>query len=250
MPLTVALGLLLFGLVAGALVTLAVVRLARVRAATSAPQGGVLLLAGEVGSGRTTTLHAVVHDLGPERAVVFAAPDPYVPCVEGVDPTSVGALDADVLVVGELEDAATARLAFAAAQQGQLVLATIFARDVGTAIARLVDDLQVSRHLLPACLRAVVAQRLCRRVCRCRTAGAPAAECERCAGTGYRGRVGLYEAVTVEGPLLEALRGGGTSPSALQAAAIASGMAPLERDGARKVDLGTTDAAAVRAALA
>ncbi|MBX3465922.1 MAG: Flp pilus assembly complex ATPase component TadA [Planctomycetes bacterium] len=224
--------------------------LARVRAAATAPRGGVLLLAGEVESGRTTTLHALAHEVERDRRVAFVAPDPYVPWVEGVDPASVQSLDADVLVVGELRDAAAARLAFAAAQEGRLVLATIFARDVGTAIARLVDDLQVSRHVLPACLRAVVAQRLCRRVCRCRADGAPPTACERCEGAGYKGRLGLHEVATVEGPLLAALRAGETAPAALQAAALAGGMTPLERDGARKAERGVTDLEAVRVALA
>jgi type IV pilus assembly protein PilB len=136
------------------------------------------------------------------------------------------------------------------------------------AIARLADDLRVSRHVLAPCLRAVVAQRLCPRVCRTCKAPAPLpaelleagitsgecfvaarTTCEMCSGSGYKGRAAVHEVVAVQGELEAALRLGEASPQALQRAALASGMQPLRRDALLKVSLGRTDLAAARAAL-
>jgi type II secretory ATPase GspE/PulE/Tfp pilus assembly ATPase PilB-like protein len=206
----------------------------------------VILIAGGVKSGRTTTLYSLRQELAAGRAVADVARDEYFPCVEGVDARNVSSLDADVVVVNDLDTPAVAQLAFQAAQGGRLVLASIFADDVGVAIARLVDDLGVSHHVLGACLRAVSAQRLCRRLCSACPAGAPSADCARCKGTGYKGRLALYEVAEVTGELLVAVRAGETSPEALRRAAVAGGMTTLADDGARKVALGRTDAREAR----
>lgn len=244
---TLALGLDGLGLTAA--------NLERVRAALRGPKGGVVLFAGDAASGRTTLMHAAREELGQDRAVVVAGPDEHLPWVAGVEPATVPHLDADVLVAGELRDEATARLAFEAAQHGTVVLATIFAADVGMAIARLADDLRVSRHVLGLCLRLVAAQRLVRRLCRtCKRAEGGAfvpgqdPACPLCEGRGFKGRVALQEVVPVEGALHAAIARGEASAAALQRAALEAGMTPLREDGLAKVRLGDTSRAEVEAA--
>lgn len=217
---------------------LAPANLERLRGALGAPGGGVVLFAGVAGSGRRTTLYSARDEL--PGSIVHVAPDDHFPWVPGVDASNVRHLDADVVVTGELHDAASARLAFAAAQEGRLVLASIFADDVGTALARLRGDLAGSPHVLGLCLRAVVAQRLCRRLCR-KCKPQPRPDCTLCSGKGYKGRVPLHEVALVEGPLQAAVRAGETSAAALQQAAIASGMTTMEADGQLKVAQGITD---------
>jgi general secretion pathway protein E/type IV pilus assembly protein PilB len=164
-------------------------------------------------------------------------------------------------MVGEIRDHETAEIAVNAAQTGHLVFSTLHTNDAAAAVVRLVD-LGVRPYLLAAGLRAVVAQRLVRRVCPgcARTAVATEAElralghradefvgakwrrgtgCGQCMGSGYRGRVGLYEILPVTDEIRQRIYDNVTA-SQLRSAARAVGMVTLREDGLRKTLAGWT----------
>ncbi|MFN0132117.1 MAG: GspE/PulE family protein [Phycisphaerales bacterium] len=232
---------------------------------------GMILATGPTGSGKTTTLYSLLTRLNtPDRNVVTIE-DPVemrMPMVRQVQVhseigmTFAGALrsilrqDPDVLLVGEIRDEETARIAVQAALTGHIVLSTLHTNDAPGAIARLRDfgcpDFAVNASLL-----GVLAQRLIRRVCvdcarpyepepalvrRFGPAGDQGtyrcgAGCPKCQGTGNRGRIGVYELLRMS-PQVQAQVEAGVSTAALRAAAIERGMRPLWRDGLDKARLG------------
>jgi general secretion pathway protein E len=174
--------------------------------------------------------------------------------------------DPDVIMVGEVRDAETANIAIHAALTGHLVLTTLHTESSSAAVPRLLD-LGVEAFLLKSTLRAVVAQRLVRILCdRCKSAqslsraaidadpqyealGFKAGEtvyepkgCERCGGIGYRGRVGVFEVLEVNGPVRE-LVGPHADSGAIDAAAISAGMTTMVDDAVAKCRSGVTSAA-------
>jgi type II secretory ATPase GspE/PulE/Tfp pilus assembly ATPase PilB-like protein len=227
----------------------------------------LVIATGPTGSGKTTTLYACLRTLNAPDTKVLTVEDPVECVLEGaiqvpVNPaaglTFSRALraflrqDPDVILVGEIRDPETARLAVQAALTGHLVLATLHTNDAATAVARLVD-LGVEPFLLAATLEAVVAQRLLRQVCSacggpkalaCRAgspdraatgAESPPADatvrsapptCPACDGTGYRGRFGLFELMPVDDPL-RALIAAGAPVEALRTRARAAGLVSL-----------------------
>jgi type IV pilus assembly protein PilB len=160
--------------------------------------------------------------------------------------------DPDVLLVGEIRDEETARIAIQAAMTGHLVLTTLHTHNAASSIARLAD-MGVEPSLLATSINCIVAQRLARRLCvQCRTSyHAEEAElldmglelfgdetilhravgCAACNGTGYSGRVALYEVMTVQGRLRRLIESGSTEE--IFAEATAQGMATLRQDGFR-----------------
>lgn len=177
--------------------------------------------------------------------------------------------DPDVVMVGEMRDGETADVAVQAAMTGHLVFSTVHTNDAVGAVPRLLD-LGVPPYLVAATLEGVLAQRLVRRVCdACRVAYAPAAEvlaslrasgadddssvagstieftrgagCPACRGTGFRGRVGLFELMPVTDAVKDAI-GRHVSRAELRATAAAAGLRPLGLDGWRKVRAGLTTA--------
>jgi type IV pilus assembly protein PilB len=224
---------------------------------------GAVVVCGPTGSGKTTTLYAALQLLNDEERALMTIEDPveqHVPGVVQVEVTPRGPLtfplglrtilrsDPDVLLVGEIRDEETARIAVQAAMTGHLVLTTLHTHDASSSIARL-RDMGVEPHLLASSLNCIVAQRLARRLCGdCRVAFEPSAEerreaglaedreallyrpggCVRCAGLGYRGRVALYEVMPVRGELRRLL----TAPTEeILAAALAQGMTTLAHAG-------------------
>jgi type IV pilus assembly protein PilB len=195
---------------------------------------GVVLVTGPTGSGKTTTLYAALHELSTMDVTTFTLEDPIeyrMPLVrqtqikEEIGLTFSNGLrallrqDPDIILVGETRDTETAQLMVRAALTGHLVLSTLHTNDAAGAIPRLVD-MGVEPYLLPACLNAVLAQRLVRTICRhCKEevpdaeevlaklkitpqAGGPGhlwrgAGCLHCKGSGYRGRKGIYELMVV-----------------------------------------------------
>jgi general secretion pathway protein E len=212
---------------------------------------GIVLVTGPTGSGKTTTLYAAVERLRTGREKIVTVEDPIeyelagvpqVPVQERAGVTFAAALrallrqDPDVLMVGEIRDPETAAIATQAALTGHLVLSTLHTNDAASALTRLLD-LGVAPFLVASTVEAVVAQRLVRRCCTaCGGAG-----CDRCDGTGFRGRVGIYEVL----PMTDALREGvgrGAPARELAAIARAGGMRTLGEAGAALVAAGVTTA--------
>jgi general secretion pathway protein E len=177
------------------------------RAALATPNG-LILVTGPTGSGKTTTLYAALGLLNDGRRNILTVEDPVEYAVDGIGQTQVDAKvgltfanglrailrqDPDVVLVGEIRDAETASIAVQAALTGHLVLATVHTNDAVGAITRL-RDMGVEPFLLASTLRAVLAQRLVRRLCgACAGAG-----CPDCAQSGYKGRTGLFEFIAVD----------------------------------------------------
>lgn len=241
--------------------------------AAKRPQG-VLLSTGPTGSGKTTTLYALLERVRTGREKIVSVEDPVEYELAGVAQVPVRpqaglgfarALrailrqDPDVLLVGEMRDPETAEICIQAALTGHLVLSTLHTNDAPSALTRLLD-LGVPDYLVASTVEAVLAQRLVRRVCgscaedvaldetaeREMAADGVSLErvrrgrgCAACRGTGYRGRTGIFELVTVDDELRAALlrrRDAG----ALRRLALERGMRPLRLDGWRQVAEGVT----------
>ncbi|OLF71067.1 type II secretion system protein GspE [Maricaulis sp. W15] len=201
-----------------------------------AQPNGIILVTGPTGAGKTTTLYAGLNLLNEETRNILTVEDPVEYAIDGIGQTQVNAKvgmtfaaglrailrqDPDIVMVGEIRDVETARIAVQASLTGHLVLSTVHTNSAIAAIARL-RDMGVESYLLASTLTAIVAQRLVRRLCgHCREAYTPdAAElellgltgrtdvtlhkpagCSRCKQTGYDGRTGLYELVMVDDAL-------------------------------------------------
>jgi len=244
--------------------------LARFQAVLAKPHG-IVLATGPTGSGKTTTSYAALDRLRTGREKILTVEDPVeyelngiaqVPVNEKVGVTFATALrallrqDPDVMLVGEIRDQETAEIATHAALTGHLVLSTLHTNDAPGAITRLVD-LGVAPYLVASTLEAVLAQRLVRVLCgHCKRPGEPAAEqrvllgagsdliygavgCERCRGTGFRGRTGIYELVAMDEDLRARIVEQ-RSAGELRRIAEARGMTSLRNDGLRQVRAGVT----------
>jgi len=196
-----------------------------------AEPNGILLVTGPTGSGKTTTLYAALRRLNDGQRNILTVEDPVEYAVDGVGQTQVNPKvglsfaaglrailrqDPDVVMVGEIRDRETAEIAVQASLTGHLVLSTVHTNDAPGAITRM-RDMGVEPFLLASTLRAVIAQRLVRRLCKaCRveaeiepaladllgiergTKVAAARGCAQCGQTGYVGRIGVFEAVRVD----------------------------------------------------
>jgi general secretion pathway protein E len=244
---------------------------------------GMIVVTGPTGSGKTTTLATILSMLNEPTRKILTIEDPVEYEIAGIDQTQVkpsigltfaAALrafvrqDPDVIMVGEVRDAETAHIAVHAALTGHLVLTTLHTDTSAAAVPRMLD-LGVEAFLLKSTLRAVIAQRLVRQLCdRCKvrktltpadTAAEPRYEavglkagetvhtpggCERCGGTGYRGRVGLFELLELT-PGIRALVKKDTDSASIDASAVAAGMTTMVDDGAQKCRAGITSVAEV-----
>lgn len=176
---------------------------------------GIVLATGPTGSGKTTTLYAAVELIRTGREKIMTVEDPVeyelrgvaqVPVHERIGVTFASALrallrqDPDVLMVGEIRDPETAEIAIQAALTGHLVLSTLHTNDAASAVTRLLD-LGVPPFLVTSTVEAVLAQRLIRRICATCGGGA----CPACGETGFRGRTGIYELLTMSDAIREAI---------------------------------------------
>jgi type IV pilus assembly protein PilB len=249
--------------------------LARFEVALKAPEGGIVIV-GPTGSGKSTTLYTTLELIKTPERKVYTVEDPIERKIAGIIQTEVkptigltfaGALrslvraDPDVIMVGEIRDLETAKMAADSAVTGHQVFSTLHTNDASSAVNRLVE-MGVPRYLVAAAWRCFVAQRLVRRLCpHCRQAEtlsdarwqelglgvAPKKRirvykpvgCTKCFGTGYRGRVGLYEVLVVDDDLRDLVATGGTVLE-IQRAARAKGVGSLRDDGVRKVLDGIT----------
>lgn len=236
---------------------------------------GIVVVTGPTGSGKTTTLYGALAELETGEVNIMTVEDPVEYELPGitqiqVEPrrgvTFASALkailrqDPDVILVGEIRDLQTADVALQASLTGHLVLATLHTNDAVGAVTRL-HDLGLDRAAVSESLRGVVAQRLARRLCthcarpvdraelpeqEARLAAQygvepimQAAGCDRCGGTGYRGRYALMEIATVTANLAEQIAKG-ASFRELTKAAVAGGMRPMREAALERVRDGTT----------
>ncbi len=244
---------------------------------------GLIVVTGPTGSGKTTTLATMLSNLNTPSRKILTVEDPVEYEIAGVNQSQIkpsigftfaAALqaflrhDPDVIMVGEIRNAETAAIAIHAALTGHLVLTTLHTETAAAAVPRLLD-LGVEDFLLRSTLRGVVGQRLVRLLCdRCKTrahvseegfAADPRYEacglavgetiwepkgCERCGGTGYRGRIGVFEVLAIEGKLRNHI-GRGSDANELDEAARGAGFTPMMQDAITKCREGMTSVAEV-----
>jgi general secretion pathway protein E len=243
---------------------------------------GVIFVTGPTGSGKSTTLYASLNRLNSSEKNVITIEDPIEYQLEGISQIQVASKkgmtfatslrhvlrqDPDVIMVGEVRDIETARMAIQSSLTGHLVFSTLHTNDSAGAVSRLLD-LGVEPYLASSSLIAILAQRLVRRVCPdCKKAtepsardlralgllgngdGAPAprnseeffvgAGCEKCFQTGYRGRTGIYELLLISEQIQDMIYRRETA-GAIKRNALEGGMQTLRMDGARKALAGIT----------
>jgi type II secretory ATPase GspE/PulE/Tfp pilus assembly ATPase PilB-like protein len=245
---------------------------------------GIILVTGPTGSGKTTTLYACLSEINDESRKIITAEDPIEYVMPGVNQVHVKAdigmtfaraLRAmlrqapNVIMIGEIRDLETAGIAINASLTGHLVLSTLHTNDAPSAIARLID-IGVKPFLVSSAVRAVMAQRLCRKLCTCKEPAVITEDevaalrldpeqladakiyqpkgCERCRFTGYRGRLGIFEIFKVDDEMRQMINRMGegedrseqVSTVQLRKRAREQGMRTLREDGFQKVFAGLT----------
>jgi type IV pilus assembly protein PilB len=241
---------------------------------------GAVLVTGPTGSGKSTTLYAALNTVNSIEKNIITIEDPVEYQVPGINQMQVNLkagltfaaglrsmlrADPDIIMVGEIRDAETARIAIEAALTGHLVLTTLHTNDAPSAITRL-TEMGVAPFLTASAVDVVVAQRLARRLCNyCKkrtvltTEALKAANfheaafdieayepvgCARCSNTGYKGRVGIYEVMTLSDEIREmTITKAGADQ--IRHKAVEQGMRLLRDDGLDKVRLGITSIAEV-----
>ncbi|MDY0356275.1 MAG: type II secretion system ATPase GspE, partial [Sedimentisphaerales bacterium] len=243
---------------------------------------GVIFVTGPTGSGKSTSLYAYLNRINSAEKNVLTIEDPIEYQLEGISQIQVASKkgmtfatslrhvlrqDPDVIMVGEVRDIETARMAIQSSLTGHLVFSTLHTNDSAGAVSRLLD-LGVEPYLVSSSLIAIIAQRLVRRVCPdCKRPMTPAPHelrdlglesldehkdakffvgegCSRCFQTGYRGRTGIYEVMLIDEATQEMIYRQETAGQ-IKRLAVQAGMQTLRMDGARKVLAGITTASEV-----
>ncbi len=237
---------------------------------------GIFLVTGPTGAGKTTTLYAALREVNTIDSKMLTAEDPVEYDIDGIIQIPVNEAigmnfplvlraflrqDPDRILVGEMRDQETAQIAIQAALTGHLVLSTLHTNDAAGAVTRLID-MGCEPFLVAACLEGVLAQRLVRTICPdCKTAYTPSvsvleqlgvspndiigknfytgSRCDHCAGTGYKGRKGLYELLNINDTLRDMITDN-TPTVVLKQKAIELGMTTLREDGIRNIFDGVT----------
>jgi type IV pilus assembly protein PilB len=236
---------------------------------------GMIVVSGPTGSGKTTTLYAAVNELDGAARNIMTIEDPVEYTFEDLNQVQIRKMaqinfanglkailrqDPDVILVGEIRDTETAEIAIQSSLTGHLVLSSLHAIDAPGVLQRLID-MGIEGFLLSSSVIGVVAQRLMRRICEhCRVAYQPTYEelelhsqlsnvqgvqfthgagCNHCAGTGYSGRIGVFEVLeTTEG--VRRLITQKATQKEIRDQAVADGMSTMRQDAVAKVDLGVT----------
>jgi type IV pilus assembly protein PilB len=249
--------------------------LSRFERAIAKPNGAVLVT-GPTGSGKSTTLYGALGVLNDGERSILTIEDPVEQRMAGVKQMQIAPkagvtfdvglrsmlrADPDVIMVGEIRDRETAHIAVEAALTGHLVLSTLHTRDAPSALGRLMD-MGIEPFLVSSAIDCIVAQRLVRMLCKhCKrpqqlseavlaehglTGSEPfeAVGCTRCGGSGYRGRVGVYEVMSVDERVRTLVLEHG-SVDEIATAAEQAGMVRLREDGMLKVRAGLTSIAEI-----
>ena len=237
---------------------------------------GLVLVTGPTGSGKSTTLYAGLQVVNYAERNIITIEDPIEYQLPGISQIQVNTKkgmtfasglrsvlrqDPDIIMVGEIRDHETAVMAIQSALTGHLVFSTLHTNDAASAITRLLD-LGIEPYLVASSVVGVMAQRLVRRVCpKCAQPAEPSVSelsqlevdmrdldmthmqrgtgCEHCRGTGYRGRVGLFELLTIDSDIRLHIQERDTA-SQIKQTAIQAGMTTLREDGINKVINGLT----------
>jgi type IV pilus assembly protein PilB len=238
------------------------------------PQG-MILVTGPTGSGKSTTLYAALNLIRSAAINITTIEDPIEYVIEGANQVQVdikagrtfaGCLrsmlrqDPNVVMVGEIRDSETAEIALTGAQTGHLLFSTLHTNDSASSVSRLID-LQIPPFFIASSVNAILAQRLVRKLCRCRIESPDVAElqagllamgyketpllaylprgCDKCDNTGYRGRIGIYELLMFDDHIRQAIRNN-VRDEVLRDFATSSGMRPMMDDAVDKVLQGVT----------
>ena len=238
---------------------------------------GIILVTGPTGSGKTTTLYSALNEIKNEENKIITTEDPIEYQLDGINQIQVHPKvgltfaaslrsilrhDPDIVLVGEIRDLETAENAVQASLTGHLVFSTLHTNDAAGAFMRMVD-MGVEPFLVASTVEGVMAQRLVRTLCpECREAYVPQADqvpddfplheclqrgeriyrqrgCRSCRGSGYSGRVGIYELLTADDEIRR-LAGERTSANVIKRAAMQAGMMTLRQNGWEKVRNGQT----------
>ncbi len=239
-----------------------------------AQPNGIVLVTGPTGSGKSTTLYSMLSQLNDPEVNISTVEDPVENNLMGINQFQVNdkagfkfasalrALlrqDPDIVMVGEIRDQETSRIAIQAALTGHLVLSTLHTNDATSAVTRLFN-IGIEPYLVAASLRCVLAQRLVRKICsNCKEPAEVAAPmrlaveksvgkvdglfhgagCSKCRHTGFSGRIGIFELLTPDDQVLDAVARGGTLQE-LRSMILTDDYATLRRDGMEKVKAGLT----------
>jgi len=240
---------------------------------------GMLLVTGPTGSGKTTTLYGALNAINSPEKKIITVEDPVEYQLDGVNQvqvqSSIGLTfantlrsflrhDPDVMLIGEIRDSETAEIAVQAALTGHMVFSTLHTNDAAGAFTRM-EDMGIERFMISSCLVGVMAQRLVRRVCeecakevvltdkqreflaldldiskeKVLPSFKRGSGCDNCAGTGYKGRIGIHELLIVDDDIqAEIVKGSDRNEIYLRA--VKNGMTPLRIDGLEKVNQGLT----------
>jgi type IV pilus assembly protein PilB len=237
---------------------------------------GAVLVTGPTGSGKTTTLYAALGAVNDGKRSILTIEDPVESRIAGVKQMQIAPkagmtfasglrsmlrADPDVIMVGEIRDRETAHIAVEAALTGHLVLSTLHTRDAPSALGRLID-MGIEPFLISSAIDCIIAQRLVRMLCphckqpskarestlaeyglRCSEVFEPVG-CPRCVHSGYRGRIGIYEVMSITEEI-RALVLGHASVDEIAATAVSQGMLRMREDGIAKVRAGQTSVAEI-----
>jgi len=236
---------------------------------------GILLVTGPTGSGKTTTLYSALHSINAVDRNIITVEDPVEYRLKMIRQSQVNPKagltfaaglrailrqDPDIIMVGEIRDSETANIAVQSALTGHLVLSTLHTNDAPGAITRLVD-MNVEPFLVSSSCAGVIAQRLVRKICpKCKESYKPSknvikelnissdgkdytfykgAGCRHCKGSGYKGRIGIFELMMVDEEIRDMIVGKATTTQ-VRRAALKAGMKSLRHDGIIKVLNGIT----------
>ena len=235
---------------------------------------GIILVTGPTGSGKSTTLYTALSELNKEDVNIITVEDPVEANIDGInqvqvnnkaDLTFASALrsilrqDPDIIMIGEIRDQETAQIAVQASITGHLVVSTLHTNSSASTISRL-EDMGVESYLLADSVKGIIAQRLVRRLCpACKREHLLTEEekafmnipafrpvkiyepcgCEKCANTGYKGRIGIYEIMTIT-PKLKSLISKGVDIEDINKAACDEGMHTLRQSAEKLVLEGVT----------
>ena len=227
---------------------------------------GMILVTGPTGSGKTTSLYAVLKNIYSESQNILTIEDPIEYNFEGINQsaakpeigfTFANALrtflrqDPDIIMVGEIRDSETAEIAVRAALTGHLVLSTLHTNDSISAVTRLID-MGIEPYLVASSVKLVIAQRLVRKLCKCKSKnGSDKSElinevsykkngCEECGFTGYQGRVGLFELFEITEEVMELITKNAPYTT-IKRTALDNGFKSLKDSGINRINLGVTD---------